>query len=68
MSEHLCILVCDSIASEARAVAAEQGLDELVLATFPARCGRPPLHWQELSGAAGDSDQVHLLGGCSADA
>jgi GAF domain-containing protein len=67
MTHKLCVLVCEFLGKEALAVIESEGLDDVVVATFPARCGRPQIAWDELAPIIqghGECDQVHVLGGC----
>jgi signal transduction histidine kinase len=67
MAHKLCILVCEFFERETMAVIESEGLNDVAVATFPARCGRPQIKWDELAQiiqASGACDQVHILGGC----
>lgn len=48
MSARLCIFCCDNFRRDVSAAIAAEGWDDVVVAAFPARCGRPPLSWNEL--------------------
>ncbi len=66
MTHKLCILVCEFIEKEARAVTESEGFDDVLVATFPARCGRSSIGWDELLPivqASGECSNVHVLGG-----
>lgn len=63
----LCILVCEYLKKEAAAVIREEGFDNVIAATFPARCGRPPVKWEDLDQVVrgrADCKRIHVLGGC----
>ncbi|MCI5124958.1 MAG: DUF1638 domain-containing protein, partial [Candidatus Electrothrix sp. AR5] len=49
MSRSLCFFVCENFYPEMQEVVRLQGLTEVEVCPFPARCGTPPLHWQELA-------------------
>ena len=48
MTEQLSILCCEDFASEVRAAVEVEGWADVCVASFPARCGRPPVGWEEL--------------------
>ena len=48
MSARLCILGCRNFREEVAAAIAEEGWSDVVAVAFPARCGRPPLAWEEM--------------------
>lgn len=52
MSSQLCILTCRNFHPEIAAAIEEAGWEEVSCAPLPARCGRPPLTWEELQAAA----------------
>ena len=63
----LCILVCEYFEKEAAVVARAEGFDDVIVVTFPSRCGRPQVTWDEVDRLVPDSadySQIHLLGGC----
>lgn len=63
----LCLLVCSHFKKETEAVLQSGDFDDVSLASFPARCGRPSLTWEELTElleAAGDCGRVEVIGGC----
>jgi len=67
MNHKLCILVCEHFKNELAAVIALEQLDNVKLATVPARCSRPPLGWNELERAfndCGDCQTALVSGGC----
>jgi len=49
MSVQLCLFICNNFRSEVEAVIAAEGWQDVYLAPFPSRCGRPEVNWQELS-------------------
>jgi signal transduction histidine kinase len=48
MTARLCILCCRNFREEVGAAIAAEGWSDVVVVAFPARCGRPPLGWDEL--------------------
>ena len=63
MSPRLCILCCRNFREEVAAAIAAEGWSDVVAAEFPARCGRPPLGWDELRTLLPeDCTQVVVLG------
>ncbi len=48
MKNKLCILICDNFSKELAAVIKSDEFDDVTMSVFPARCGRPPLSWDEL--------------------
>jgi two-component sensor histidine kinase len=63
----LCILVCEFFEKEASAIIQAEGFDDVMVAAFPSRCGRPQVTWDELDQVVrppGDYSRIHLLGGC----
>lgn len=61
MTGRLGVFACGNLEAEVRAILAEEAWPEVVVRTFPARCGRPPLRWEELE--TGGLDGVLLVGG-----
>ena len=62
----LCILVCEFFEKEAAASIQAEGFDDVMVAAFPSRCGRPQVTWDELDQVVrspGDYSRIHLLGG-----
>lgn len=47
MPSTLCFLVCQNFAQEIASSIAAEGWPDVVHAVFPARCGRPPIAWDE---------------------
>jgi signal transduction histidine kinase len=65
-TKRLCIVNCASFGSEAEIIAASAGFGDVGVASYPSRCGRPPLTWDELRSAVSTSEQydaIHLYGG-----
>lgn len=59
----LCILSCHNFQAEVNAAIAAEGWDDVMACGFPARCGRPPISWDELRSLLPDNcSQVVLLG------
>ena len=48
MTARLCILCCRNFHEEVAAAIAAEGWNDVFAVAFPARCGRPPLTWDEL--------------------
>lgn len=48
MSARLCVMSCQNFRAEVEAAIAAEGWDDVFSAAFPARCGRPPVAWDEL--------------------
>lgn len=61
MAGKIAFALCEHYAQEASAVLAEEKMDDAVLVTFPARCGRPPLTESELTALIGASDAVEQV-------
>jgi len=63
MSGKLCILGCHNFHREVGAAIAAEGWPDVVAAAFPARCGRPPVAWEELRALLPEGcTQVVVLG------
>lgn len=63
MTGKLCILSCRTFNLEVAAAIAAEGWDDVVTASFPARCGRPPISWDELRPLLPEGcEQLVLLG------
>lgn len=63
MIPRLCILACNNFQSEIAAAIAAEGWDDVSSLGFPARCGRPPLSWEELRPLLpADCSRVLILG------
>lgn len=67
LANKIAFLVCENYAEEVRKALASEKLGDAVLATFPARCGHPPLEAEEIRAildGLGDVQRVEILGGC----
>ncbi len=67
MPDRLCFLVCSNLKKELDTVVKSDNLDNVTTAAFPARCGYPPLEWEEVRQVLltnGDSKPVYMIGGC----
>jgi len=63
MSARLCILCCHNFHAEVGAGVTAEGWNDVVAVAFPARCGRPPVSWDELRPLLpADCGQVVVLG------
>jgi signal transduction histidine kinase len=63
MSARLCILCCRNFREEVGAAIAAEGWSDVVVVAFPARCGRPPLAWEEVRALLPEEcTQVVVLG------
>ena len=63
MNERLCVITCENLREEFATVVAAQGWNDVVTATFAARCGRPPVTFEELRELVPeDSTQVVAIG------
>ncbi|CAK8724488.1 histidine kinase [Candidatus Electrothrix aarhusensis] len=49
MSRSLCFFVCENFYPEMQEAVRLQGLSEVEVLSFPARCGSPPLRWEEFA-------------------
>ncbi len=59
----LCILSCNNFHAEMQACIDAEGWTDVACASLPARCGRPPLTWDELGAAVPPGcSQLVLLG------
>ncbi len=66
MKNKLCILTCENFSKELAAVIKSDEFDDTVMSVFPARCGRPPLNWDEIGEVIRGWDncvQCKILGG-----
>lgn len=63
MSSWLRILSCANFHQEIEQALAAEGFEGVSLGVFPARCGRPPLSWDELRPLLGDGERALVLGG-----
>ena len=67
MDNRLTILVCKHFEGEGKAISQMSEFREVDFVSFSARCGRPPLCWQELEELIPDPDnrsRIELVGGC----
>lgn len=48
MAGKLCLLCCQNFRPEVEAAVAAEGWPDVAVAAFPARCGRPPVDWNEM--------------------
>jgi signal transduction histidine kinase/DNA-binding NarL/FixJ family response regulator len=71
MTNTLCILVCEHFQTEVlTAIESEretEGFRDVVVCIFPARCGRSPINWEELTcvlPGRGENMRMEVLGGC----
>ncbi len=67
MPGKIAFVLCENFAKEAHSALAAEGLEHVVVATFPARCGRPPLTSDELAtilAPKGDVEHVDVFGSC----
>lgn len=63
MTGRLCLLCCANFEPEVTAAVAAEGFDDVVVASFPARCGRPRIDWDELRALLPDGcTGVRVLG------
>lgn len=63
MSTTLAILGCHNFQSEVEAAIAAEGWDDVMAAEFPARCGRPPMGWDEFRALLpADCSRVVVMG------
>lgn len=63
MSDRLCFLSCHNVHAEVGAGVTAEGWDDVLAVAFPARCGRPPVSWDELRPLLPkDCGQVVVLG------
>ena len=63
MTPRLCIFSCNNFHLEVAASIKAEGWTDVVSAEFPARCGRPPITWDELQGnLPQDCTRVILFG------
>jgi diguanylate cyclase (GGDEF)-like protein len=67
MADKIVFALCEHYLMEAQLALAAEKMDDAVLVTFPARCGRPQLTREELStliGSQTDVEQVEVFGSC----
>ncbi|MBF0181939.1 MAG: hypothetical protein HQM03_18125 [Magnetococcales bacterium] len=64
MSDRLCIFCCQNYRLEMESVARDEQWDDVVIVAYPARCGDPPVTWEELAPLLpAGCTEVMLLGG-----
>ncbi|MEE9911513.1 MAG: diguanylate cyclase [Deltaproteobacteria bacterium] len=67
MAGKIAFALCEHYRQEARAAIAADKLDNALVISFPARCGRPPLTGKELAALIdppGDIERIEIFGGC----
>jgi signal transduction histidine kinase len=63
MPAKLCLLCCHNFHAEVAAGVKAEGWDDVITVAFTARCGRPPVNWDELRALLpADCGQVVVLG------
>jgi len=63
MSGKLCFLNCHNFQHEIEAAIIAEGWDDVMAMAYPARCGRPPVSWEELRSRLPEGcSQVIVLG------
>ncbi|MBF0125827.1 MAG: response regulator [Magnetococcales bacterium] len=63
MNKPLCILCCQNFHQELQAVVHAEGWTDVVVRSYPSRCGRPPMRWEELHPLLPpDCSRVAILG------
>jgi signal transduction histidine kinase len=65
--KHICIVTCASFRIEAERIAAAGEFSIVTVASFPGRCGIPPLSWDEVLHEVRLPEQfgtIHIFGGC----
>ncbi len=62
MTAKLCLLCCQNFQPEVAAAVASEGWTDVTVAAFPARCGHPPLGWDELRPALAGCTEAIVLG------
>lgn len=63
----ICIAVCRSFAPEAAVALKQLACENVILVTYPDRCGRPPLNYNELKqiiSGIPNIKRLELVGGC----
>lgn len=59
----LCVLTCGNFRPELEAAVRVEGWDDVVVRGIPARCGRPPLNWDEVAACLPEGcEKVLILG------
>jgi diguanylate cyclase (GGDEF)-like protein len=67
VANKIAFALCVHYLREAQAALTAEGLEDVVVVAFPARCGRPPLAPEELNAIidpTGDVEQVEVFGSC----
>ncbi len=67
MPDKIAFIFCENFVRDAQNALAVEGLEDAVVATFPARCGRPPLTADELTAILESMDDVahvEVFGSC----
>ncbi len=64
MDPALCFISCDYLYPEMKAAVESEGYSNIEVRAFPARCGRPPIEWQELQETIDNchADHIELFG------
>jgi len=58
-------MICQNFEQEVKTVIESEHFDGVTLITYPARCGNPPLQWDEVMALTGPHyTRVYILGGC----
>ena len=64
MPDTVCVAVCSHYLPEAQSVCAQSSVPRIRVVALPARCGRPPLAWDEVEALRQRPDEpVVLFGG-----
>ncbi|MDZ4163759.1 MAG: diguanylate cyclase [Smithellaceae bacterium] len=67
MENRIVLAICEHYRQEALAALTAEGLVNAIVATFPARCGRPPLTGEEIAALIdppGAAEHVEVFGAC----
>ncbi len=65
MTPVLCFIACEYLYPEMKATVALEGFSNVEVKAFPARCGRPPMQWGELTEIINSSSAEYIeLFGC----
>jgi len=64
MTPALCFISCDYLYPEMKAAVDSAAFSNIEVKSFPARCGRPPIQWQELQETINtfQADHIELFG------
>jgi signal transduction histidine kinase len=60
MTSSLCFITCDYLYPEMKAAVESEGFSDVGVRAFPARCGRPPIQWEEITEIIHGSDADHI--------